>query len=517
MSTKKYKRQENNLSLQTIIAASISITATISAIVSSILVYFILDQNIENQLLKQALIDSSKNEIKTLEINTLLLIGILLTLLTLILIITGWLISIRLTFPITDITEALINTEKLSPHIIIPSKWKEIDYLGQVINGRLLRIDTSFSQIKNELFKINIELEEQIEKNELITMYSNKQTNQIKALASVAKSILLIQNIDNLLFRIATSVSDILSFYHMGIFLLDEAKEYAILTATNSASGQTMIKQNYRLKVGEDGIVGHVAGIARPYVATNTNKDVIFISNPDLIETRSELAVPLKIGLNIFGVLDVQSKETLAFTEEDIEIFAVLADYITIAIQNARRFHEIQKTITESDTLYRNYLRQQWKSFANQRRNPGYIYTISGSKPTTKKLETIEIQKTIQSGKPTISQEKNKSHLTIPIKLRGQVIGILNIQSGGNHEWEEDEIDIMTAVADRVGLAVENARLLEDSQSRAARERTISDITSKIGASINIRNVLQTAVEELGHILPGSDVIIQLKDTKNKD
>jgi GAF domain-containing protein len=352
---------------------------------------------------------------------------------------------------------------------------------------------------------------------ERVSELSQKQSNQIKALASVAKAILSIQNPDNLLPRITAIISEQLSFYHVGIFLLDDAKQYAVLTATNSPGGQKMLERNHRLKVGEEGIVGYTAGTIRPRMAVDIDKDLVFLANPDLPETRSEVALPLKIGIEVIGVLDLQSTKYSAFTDEDIDVFLIFADYISIAIQNAQRFQEIQKITTESDTLYRNYLRQEWKSFVSQKRNPGYLYNISGSRPILKKLESVEIQQAIQSGKPTISKEKTQSRLSVPIKLRGQVIGVLNIQSGSSHAWEDDEIDIATAIADRVGLAVENARLLEDSQSRAARERTIGEITSKIGSSINIRNVLQTAVEELGHLLPGSDVIVQLKDTKDKD
>lgn len=463
-------------------------------------------------------IDVNKEALITLETNILFLIIGIFILLIPILVIAAWILSLRITKPIVEMTKAVstISTENIDQYITA-SNDREINQLGQAINSMLIKINTSSHRNQEVLSKNFIKLEEQTKELEKNTVQVEKQANQLKALALVARAILSIQNLDNLLLRITTSLSDTLSFYHVGIFLLDDDKEYAILTATNSAGGQKMIERNHRLKVGEEGIVGYVGGIARPRIAFNTDDDLVFLTNPNLPETHSELAVPIKIGLDIIGVLDVQSKEFSAFSEEDIEIFAIFTDYISIAIQNARRFQEIQKTTTESETLYRNYLRQEWKSFANQRRNPGYLYNISGSKPITKKLETVEIRQAIQSGKPTISQEKTQKYLSVPIKLRGQVIGILNIQSGSNHIWEEDEIDIATAVADRVGLAVENARLLEDSQSRAARERTIGEITSKIGASINIRNVLQTAVEELGHILPGSDVIIQLKDTKDKE
>lgn len=465
------------------------------------------------------LTDGYSNSLQiTPENNVLLVIVGGFILLTVVLLIIGWIFSLQTTRSITNLTKAVSQMPVSEAGLHLPASGnKELDELGNAIENVVIKINASYASVQKESAENLANLEEQTKELEKISRLTAKQANAFKALAFVARAILSIPNIDNLLTRIATVVSETLSFYHMGIFLLDDAKEYAILTATNSAGGQRMMEHNHRLKVGEEGIVGYVAGINRPRVAIDTSRDSIFLSNPDLPETRGELAVPLKIGLDIIGVLDMQSKEADTFSEEDFEVFSILADYISIAIQNARRVQEIQKTITESDTLYRNYLRQEWRSFSNQRRSPGYLYNISGSKPLPKKLETVEIQRAIQSGKPTIAQEKSQSHLSVPIKLRGQVIGILNVQAGSNHAWEDDEIDIATAIADRVGLAVENARLLEDSQSRAARERTISEITSKIGASINIRNVLQTAVEELGHVLPGSDVIIQLNDAKNKE
>lgn len=476
----------------------------------------------DNQTIEGVIgVDINKDEIIASESNLLILVLEIFVLISILLGILGWFISLYLTRPITDITKTIIEIANgnYNQYIIDtkPIKSYEINQLGQATNKLSAEINSSFSKLETGLSENKSKLEQYKKEFETINKQTNKYTDQLKTLGSLAHLILSTQNLDKILPRITAVISDELPFYHVAIFLLDSAKEYAVLTATNSVGGQKMLQRNHRLKVGEDGIVGYVAGRARPYLTPDTNKDTIFLANPDLPETHSELAMPLKIGLDVIGILDIQSREFSAFAEEDLEFFSTLADYISIALQNGKQFQEIQKTITESDTLYRNYLRQEWKSFTNQRRNPGYLYNISGSRPITKKMETIKIQQAIQSGKPTISEEKNQSHLSVPIKLRGQVIGILNIQSGSTHAWEEDEIDIATAVADRVGLAIENARLLEDSQSRAARERTISEITSKIGASINIRNVLQTAVEELGHILPGSDVIIQINDTKNSE
>lgn len=102
--------------------------------------------------------------------------------------------------------------------------------------------------------------------------------------------------------------------------------------------------------------------------------------------------------------------------------------------------------------------------------------------------------------------------MVVPIKLRGQIIGALNIKAPTqDRRWSNDEVNLAEAISERLSLALENARLIQESQRQVIKEQTIGEVTGKIGASINLKNVLQTAVEELGRAIPGSDVRIQLK------
>jgi GAF domain-containing protein len=110
--------------------------------------------------------------------------------------------------------------------------------------------------------------------------------------------------------------------------------------------------------------------------------------------------------------------------------------------------------------------------------------------------------------------DQPKPVLAMPVKLRGQTIGVLNITASKNRKWSQDEIALTQAISDRLALALENARLLLESQRRAAKEAKISEVTARIGASINMRNVLQTAVEELGRALPGSEIVIQFQNSQ---
>jgi GAF domain-containing protein len=100
--------------------------------------------------------------------------------------------------------------------------------------------------------------------------------------------------------------------------------------------------------------------------------------------------------------------------------------------------------------------------------------------------------------------------VAIPIRLRGHTIGVVNIHFQYN-QAPEKTISMIEQITERLATALENARLLENSMRSANKERVIGEITSKIGSSVSIRNVLQTAVEELGRALPGSDVVIQFQ------
>lgn len=462
-------------------------------------------------------IDANTDPLVTAENNALLTAFGIFALLTPIIALAGWILGNNLAKPIINMNKTLaaVSAGDRNQHINV-TETDELGELGQSVNRLIAEANESITKAESRIQEYSAQLEEQSNLAKRLSSVSEKQSKQIRTLSLVVRALISIQNLEGLLPRIAAIMSEQLSYYHVGIFLVDDAHEYAILSASNSLGGQKMLERNHRLRVGQEGVVGFAAGTGRLRIANDTEKDTAFLPNPDLPGTHSEMAIPLRTGRDVIGILDLQSTEFMAFNEEDTEFMNILADQVSIAIQSARRYQETRKTISESETLYRNYLRQEWKSLAAKDEFSGFLYNISGSKPLEKKIQSDEIKQAIQSGKPTISQEKSQSQLAVPIKLRGEVIGILNIRSGSGYAWQEDEVDIAAAVADRVALAVENARLLEDSQSRAARERTIGEITSKIGASINIRNVLQTAVEELGHILPGSDVIIQLTDSDTK-
>lgn len=358
-----------------------------------------------------------------------------------------------------------------------------------------------------ELSRLRDDLELRIQER---TASLEKRATQLQAVSSMARSIASLKDLDTLLSNTTRLVSEQFGFYHTGIFLLDETGENAVLRAANSEGGRQMLSRRHQLHLDLNSIVGYVAMRGDPRIALDVGADSVFFNNPDLPNTRSEMALPLQASGRMIGVLDVQSVEKNAFVQEDILVLSTLADQIAVAIENARLYEENQRALSESRSTFEKYVRQEWTNFAEQVRHTGFVYDGKQVTPLDKKLKGLSTQPAGQASKPFT--EEPSSTLTLPIKLRGQIIGVLDVRSkNGEREWTRGEISLLEAAAERAGLALENARLVESAQRRASRERSIGEISARIGAASDIDAILQTAVEELGRKLSGAtEVILEL-------
>ncbi|PWB78031.1 MAG: hypothetical protein C3F07_01600 [Anaerolineales bacterium] len=349
------------------------------------------------------------------------------------------------------------------------------------------------------------------------TQKLEKRASQSQAVSSVARAITTIQDIDLLLPKITELVCEHFGVYHTGIFLVDEENKLAILRASNSPGGQKMLSRRHRLKLDTNSIVGYVASRGNPRIALDVGTDAFFFNNPDLPETRSEMALPLSIGGRVIGVLDVQSTHPNAFAEEDVATLSTLADQIAIAIENTRLFAEAQNALRDSETSFERYIKQEWSSFARRIKNTGYTFDGTRSQPIKSKDGREKVKTVTQTGR--LSLERDNGGITIPIRLRGQTIGMLDVKpKNGSRKWTQDEITLLEAAAERAALALENARLVESAQQRAARERTIGEISARLGSVSDVEAIMQTAVEELGRKIGGAtEVTIEFSEEGSQE
>jgi GAF domain-containing protein/HAMP domain-containing protein len=380
----------------------------------------------------------------------------------------------------------------------------EIGTLAHAFNTMTSRLRETLDGLEQMVEDRTAELFLANDKNE-------RRARQFESIARVARTVSSTRDLDVLLSQITTAIHREFGFYHVGIFLLDASKEYAILSAANSEGGQVMLKRGHRLKVGETGLVGYVTGSGNPRVALDTGTDAVFFNNPDLQETRSELTLPMSIGEEIIGALDVQSTEPNAFSQEDINILSTLADQVSVAIQNAQQFEQTRRALNESEVLARQFVQTGWEQFTKTRNLLGIHHTGARSSVLYRKNGMDKEEN--RSGRDDIQSRSRGASLSMPIKLRGEVIGSVDVRTPDNRPWDQDELEIVTAIIERAAIAMENARLLAESQKRAAKERTIGEISSKISVQSDINELLKTAAQELGRTLPGAEIAIQF----NKD
>ena len=395
----------------------------------------------------------------------------------------------------------------------------------------------TFNQMTNQLRELVGSLETRVAER---TQELEKRASQLQAAAEVGKAVASMRNLDELLQQITRLISDRFDYYHVGIFLLDPAGENALLRAANSPGGQRMLERGHKLAVGQKGIVGYVTGNREPRIAMDVGQDAVFFDNPDLPTTRSEMALPLIAAGKMLGALDVQSTAEAAFSQEDIATLQVLADQVAIAIENANLFAETQSALEMTRRAYGEVSRQAWDKILRGRPTVGYTCDRTDTiRPVTTRLQP-EILTALQSGgsqaaSTAATSDLDSQTLLVPFHIHGHPGGLLRLRKsapdtlregppsegspspGEGPElpeasaWSQREIELVQALAVQLGQALEGAQLYSDSQRRAVREQLLGEVTASMRESLDVDEVLRTAVQQMRRALSLAKVEVRLQ------
>lgn len=365
----------------------------------------------------------------------------------------------------------------------------------------------SYNQMASQLQEIIDRLEQRVSDR---TRDLENQTFRLRMAAEIARDTSSAKNLGQLLERTARLIAQRFNFYHTGIFLLDRNQEYAVLAASSSETGKELIADVLRLRVGEGGIVGWVAATGEPRILSDTPTELTFDDNGILPGTHSEIALPLKPENKVIGVLDIQSDQLQAFSDDDIAILQIMADQLAAAIERTRLLQEVESSLKELESAYGKHTREGWSRLAEDAEGvKGYRFDNIRMEPVS---EPAELEKTVlESGVKTSTYAQNGDRQTtavIPIKLRGQTIGVISVKLHEDHR--DDTISTIELVSERLASALESARLYEEARLRADREQSISQVTTAISSSTDYEEILQTTVREIGANLKDVEVTIQV-------
>jgi GAF domain-containing protein len=364
-----------------------------------------------------------------------------------------------------------------------------------------------------ELQQIRASLEEKVAER---THDLQRRSEQLHLASEVARDATAAHDLDDLLKNAANQVRERFDFHHVGIFLVDEIGEYAALRAATGEFGR-LVERGHQVPISGSSLVGSVVAGGQASIALDVGGDAVNLVNPLLPETRSEMALPLRIGERTIGALDIHSAQKGTFNEADVQVFQTLADHLAVAIENARLIHALQQNLREIEAVYGRYTQDAWSSFIKGAGAPlGYRYRHTDVE--TAHEQHPEAQEAVQQGRSVAtviqageedSQQVQVNAVAVPIKLRDQVIGVLDLRAE-NQVISPEAISLTEEVANRLAMALENARLFDEARLHAARERALNQMMARFARSFDVDTVLQTAVRELGQLPRVTEVSVQV-------
>ncbi len=397
-----------------------------------------------------------------------------------------------------------------------PSFFGPFTFFLFLLVASLTYIDVSTKEgVIEELIKLKGALEESQatlearvqERTAMVT----RRARQLEIIADLNRFMIGATSLEVLLSSVVDLLSARLGFYHVGVFLLDDSGEWLRLYAASSSGGKAMLARGHKLHLGAEGIVGYVGAAMRPRIAADVGEDAVWFDNPDLPETRSEMALPLISADQLVGVLDIQSRRVNAFTDEDVETLSILANALAVAISNTRLLERYRQTLERLERYRAEDVIASWRKALNRRRrllvmqyDRVEVQTLSPedivARPSLEEEEVEEI---------TMRQNENGDYqLFVPLRVHTLRLGLLRFEAP--RRWTEDEIELVKAIVEQVSLALENARLLEDSRFRAEQEAARSQIVASIRSSVQIDTILRSVAQELGRALDVERVRVQI-------
>jgi GAF domain-containing protein/HAMP domain-containing protein len=371
-------------------------------------------------------------------------------------------------------------------------------------------LTTAFNRMTSQLGHSITELEQRVASR---TQDLEKQTRWLRIAAEIVRDAATARNLEDLLIRSSSLILERFRFYYTGIFLIDNNNEFAALVASPTEAGRMMIANDYRVRIGEVGIVGRVSANGEAAILFNKGIDAAYFNNPFLPNTRSELAVPLKVEAKIIGVLDIQSDQPQAFNEDETAILQILADQLASAMERTRLLQTVERNLSELEEAYGRYTLESWKGLTEsiQTGSRGYrfdnvrVQPISELPDVGKQAITAGI---MINSNGNLQNSGKQNTVAIPVKLRGQTIGVVTVKL--KEDYSTNTISTIESATERLALAMESARLYEEARLRADREQSISRITTAISTPTEYDEILRTTVREIGKMLTDTEVSIQV-------
>lgn len=355
-----------------------------------------------------------------------------------------------------------------------------------------------------------------------------RRTEQMRATSLVSQAAAQARDLSTLLNETVELIRQTFGYYHAQVFLVDSSGQYALLRASTGEAGRVLLARGHRLPVGSQSVIGQVTAQGEPVIASDVSVDPVHQRNELLPDTRAEMALPMHAGERIIGALDVQSVDAYAFDSGDVETLQVMANQIATSIENVRLLSEItnraaenerlleeaQTNLQQIEALNRSLTRRGWREYLGARSAASTVgYTMQGRQVSEDTRWTAGMRAAVSEQRVVIGGDggsRGSQTVSVPLSVRGEVIGVVEVERDERKTWEEKDLELVALLAERLSLALDNARLLEQADTLAHREQMVNEITQNVQQAESVDDLLQSALVELGRVLGASRGVVQL-------
>lgn len=392
----------------------------------------------------------------------------------------------------------LLNAAGRDLEKLIADRGDEIGVLGR-----------AFHQMTGQLAELVGGLEASVNER---TRQLATRSRYLEASADIGRVTTSILDPEKLIDQAVEMIRERFDLYYVGMFLADRDGQWAVLRSGTGEAGRILLERQHRLRIEPTSMIGWCIANAQARIAQQAGQDEVRFATPELPETRSEAALPLRARGQVIGALSVQSRQVDVFDSAALAVLQTMADQLAIAIENAQLYVQSQQALQAERRAYTLSTQSEWTDWLRQRsgltvRNDGR--TTEGRAASSagwypEMQRAYQAQRVIQSG----------GRLAIPIQVRGAVIGVINLTKHGgtdsNGLWTNDEINFMESIAEQLGVALDSARLYAETRQRAEQDRLVDEMTSQMRATLDLRSVLETATREMRDALGLAEVEVRL-------
>lgn len=356
-------------------------------------------------------------------------------------------------------------------------------------------------------------LEKQVEDR---TMTLERQAAQIRATAEIAKLASETSDPHALMSRAVEIIREHFGVYHASIFTMDNSGVWAQLTASTGIVGRRMLARRHRLAVGSASIIGWVTASLKPRLAQDVEEDPFFFRNPLLPDTRCEIAVPLLVGDELLGVLDVQSTEPQAFSMTEVRTMEAIASELAVGIERARVERDMRLQLERIERAYRGQVRDVWGRLIRAGIPAAFRLSPAGELISGSEEGFSSIEPALREARTIITSDG--SEVSVPIQVRGEVLAAIAARKPVDGSvWADEDIALIEAVAGQAALALESAWQRSEERRRVAELEVINRVSQAVSQMLNLDQLYRIVHSQINQLIGKADMIITLYDKENEE